>query len=411
MKPPLRFLNVLRSLDPATGGPVEGWRQMAAELVAEGHQADVVTLDRPDAPWLRKLHQPASRHWALGSGGRGYGLAPGLVPWLRTYAGHYDLVVVHGLWQWQGLAAWLALAGGPTPYAVWPHGMLDPWFRHAQPFKHAKKRLYWALAEGRVLRDAAALLYTCTEEARLAPLSFGAPGAPAHVLGYGLKPPQAVSRAAHLAAFLARWPELAGRRIVLFLGRLHPKKGCDLLLRAFAHHAASHPRLHLVFAGPDEQGQARRLRLAVAERGLHDRVSFTGMLDDALKWGALEAAEVFVLPSHQENFGIAAAEALAAARPVLLSTQVNIWREVEGDGAGFAEPDTEAGTLELLQRWLALDAPARQAMGQAARTCFERRFEIAGAAQRLVELTRALEPRNAALTASKPSLPPIPSQP
>ena len=108
------------------------------------------------------------------------------------------------------------------------------------------------------------------------------------------------------------------------------------------------------------------------------------MLTGDAKWGAFRAAEAFVLPSHQENFGIAVSEALACGTPVLISDQVNIWREVTGDGAGLAEPDTADGTLHLLTRWRALDDGARARMREAARQTFQERFEIGAVARSLV---------------------------
>jgi glycosyltransferase involved in cell wall biosynthesis len=113
------------------------------------------------------------------------------------------------------------------------------------------------------------------------------------------------------------------------------------------------------------------------------------MLQGELKWGALLAAEAFILPSHQENFGIAVAEALAVGTPVLISDKVNIWREIEADNAGLVTPDTLDGTVSLLERWLALSPDARQQMGERARACFAARFEIRRATENLLAVIRA----------------------
>ena len=120
----------------------------------------------------------------------------------------------------------------------------------------------------------------------------------------------------------------------------------------------------------------------VSAQGLE--VHALDMLEGDAKWGAFHACEAFLLPSHQENFGIAVVEALACGKPVLISDQVNIWREIEADGAALVAPDTLDGTQSLLRRWLALPDAARAAMGQAARRCFETRFEIGRAAERLL---------------------------
>jgi glycosyltransferase involved in cell wall biosynthesis len=108
------------------------------------------------------------------------------------------------------------------------------------------------------------------------------------------------------------------------------------------------------------------------------------MLTGDIKWGALSAAEAFVLPSHQENFGIAVAEALACGTPVLISNKINIWREIDGDGAGLVENDDLAGTSRLLTRWLATDGNARAAMSNNAQQCFANRFEIERATDSLL---------------------------
>src|SRR5439155_16750291 len=160
-------------------------------------------------------------------------------------------------------------------------------------------------------------------------------------------------------AFLKAFPHLRDKRILLFLGRLHEKKGCDLLLQAFADLAGSSKQvpaeLHLVMAGPakDEYGEFLK-NLAVKLR-IDSRVTWTNMLAGDLKWGAFHSAEAFILPSHQENFGIAVAEALACGLPVLISNRVNIWREIRLHGAGFVEGDDLKGTQRLLKSWVALD--------------------------------------------------------
>jgi glycosyltransferase involved in cell wall biosynthesis len=263
--------------------------------------------------------------------------------------------------------------------------MLDPWFRQAYPLKHLKKSIYWSLIERRVLRDAGAVLFTATEEARLATHTFTPCEINPAVVGYGVALADA-ARQVSSDVFFQAWPETQGRRLVLFLGRLHPKKGGDLLIEAFAKVLESQPLLQLVMAGPDDgSGTRASLQAQAARLGIAERVTFTGMLSGDLKWSALQAAEVFALPSHQENFGIAVVEALAMGVPVLISDKVNIWREIVADEAGMAEADTPDGTTKLLRRWLALDTEARLQMKFQAAGCYQRHFHMSAAAQRLVD--------------------------
>lgn len=379
---PLRLLHLIRSVDAVHGGPAEGVRQSVRSARALGHFGEVLTLDAPQDACVAAF--PATTH-AVGRARGTFGWTRQLDLWLRERAAGYDALVVHGLWQYHGWAARRAALATGRPYFVFAHGMLDPWFRQTHPLKHAKKQLYWLAAERAVLRDAEAVLFTTDEESRLAQTTFRPYTARHEVLGYGLALDE-VAQQATAEDFLQQHPPLRGQRLLLFLGRLHGKKGCDLLVEAFAAVAARHPKLHLVMAGPDPDGLQRPLLQRAQALGVAGRITWTGMLEGRVKWGALRAADAFVLPSHQENFGIAVVEALAVGTPVLVSTRVNIWQEVVHCGAGLAEADTLAGTERLLARWLALPAAELDALRAAARRCHDKHFRMEASMQRLHQL-------------------------
>lgn len=375
---------------------MEGVRQRGLRLQEMGHSVELVTLDDPAAPWVAAY--PLKVH-ALGPTRGTYRYCRQLTPWLLQHASGYDLVVVNGLWQYHGLGAWRALRQLQQPYVVFTHGMLDPWFKHTYPLKHLKKWLYWPWAEYRVLRDAAAVLFTSEDERLLARESFWLYRAREKVVAYGTSNPPD-DRAGLSARFLEQHPQLKGQRILLFLSRIQEKKGCDLLIAAFADHLAqpgADSRLQLVMAGPDQSGWVAALKAQAERRGVAQRIHWPGMLQGDAKWGAFYAAEAFVLPSHQENFGIAVAEALGCGLPVLISDKVNIWREIEGDHAGFVAPDTLEGTRATLDRWLNASPGLRTHMAQQARKSFERRFTVDAMAHSLLEvadrLSRAPAPK------------------
>ena len=376
----MKILHVVSSTNPALGGVIEVIRLTCESLLQRGHQTEIVSVDEPSAEWLAGSRLTIH---ALGSSRTSYGYAPKLLPWLRENASRYDAVISHGLWQYPSFAVWQALHGSKTPYFVYTHGMLDPWFKQTYPLKHLKKCLYWPWAEYRVLRDAEAVLFTCEQERLLARQSFRRYQVNERVVNLGTSLPTG-DPSAQREAFFARFPALCGKRLLLFLSRIQAKKGCDLLIEAFSQVAATDPALHLVMAGPDQTGwQAELVRFAAA-RGVGERITWPGMLAGDLKWGAFHAAEAFVLPSHQENFGIAVAEALACGLPVLISNKVNIWREIGEDGAGLVADDTATGTRQMLEQWLALPDAAQQAMRENAFACFERRFEISQAVSHLL---------------------------
>jgi glycosyltransferase involved in cell wall biosynthesis len=375
----MKILRSTHTVNPARGGPIESIRQSSAALVRRGHEVEIISLDAPDAPWVRESATPVH---ALGPGLGSYGYAPRFTSWIKERRATYDLVIIQGVWQYSSFGVWRALAGTTTPYFVFPHGMLDPWFKRTYPLKHFKKLLYWPWGEYRVLRDATAVLFTSEEERRLARESFGLYTCNEKVVNYGTAPPPDPEGARE--KFFEAFPHLRDQCFFLFLGRLHEKKGCDLLIEAFAQLASSSGTSHhLVMAGPySDDAYLRRLRELAA--GARNSITFPGMLTGAVKWGALGAADAFVLPSHQENFGIAVAEALACATPVLISNKINIWREIEGDGAGYVENDDLSGTINLLKRWLATPEISRAHMRANAGKCFAARFEIERATDSLL---------------------------
>jgi glycosyltransferase involved in cell wall biosynthesis len=405
----MKILHILPSVDPKGGGPMEGVRQYGIQLKSMGHEVEVLTLDDPAAPFVANF--PHTVH-PLGPTAGSYGYNARLTPWLKTHASGYDVIIVNGLWQYHGFGSWRALHRMKVPYFVFTHGMLDPWFKHTYPLKHLKKWLYWPWAEYRLLRDARAVLFTCEEERLLARKSFWLYRVREAVITYGTKTPPSDAEALR-EKFYAAYPDLRGKRVLLFLSRIQEKKGCDLLIEAFAKVARQDASLHLLMAGPDQTGWMATLQAQAQRLGVAERITWPGMLQGDMKWGAFYASEAFVLPSHQENFGIVVAEALGCGLPVLISDKVNIWREIEADGAGIVNTDTVDGTVQTLQRWLALDVQQRQNMAQQAKATFAQRYTVEAMAQSLLEvLTRQLglpTPEVAPSLAAPSKIPRVPS--
>jgi glycosyltransferase involved in cell wall biosynthesis len=376
----MRILHIIGTLDPAAGGPTESVRVLLSYRPI-GYSGEVVTLDDPSAPFLQNIEFPVH---ALGPTSTKYGFNRKLLPWLRANRYRFDGVVVNGLWQYCGYAAWRALSGN-TPYVVFTHGMLDPYFKYAFPLKHVKKWLYWVPVEYRVLRDAYRVLFTTRTEKRLAEQSFWLHRWRPYVVPYGASGTIGNTENQKLA-FFECCPQARGKRFLLFLGRIHRKKGCDMLIEAFGRVASLDPELHLVMAGPDQQKWSLALQQSANDAGVGARIHWPGMLIGDAKWGAFHAAEVFVLPSHQENFGIAVAEALSCGLPVLLANKVNIAEDIANENAGLMEPDNLAGTENLLKRWLAMPDAEKKAMKQRAYDCFHRNYDMRENAKTIIRL-------------------------
>ena len=231
------------------------------------------------------------------------------------------------------------------------------------------------VAEYWILRGAYRVLFTCPTEERLARQTFWLNRWTSHVVSYGASVPEG-DHDHRRQAFLGGFPALKDRRYLLFLGRIDRKKGCDLLIQAFLQSAALDPELDLVIAGPDRKQWRRKLEIPIADAHLSSRVHWTGMLEGEQKWGAFLCSEAFILPSHQENFGIAIAEAMGCGKAVLLSDKVNIALDVRDAGAGLMEADTLSGTRRLMELWIAMPSADRLAMAEAARRTFEKNYDM-----------------------------------
>ena len=386
------ILHIVTDSNPRSGGVIEAARAFALAWARDGHRQDLLTLDAPGEVFLTDypgkifaLGPPRNRMpWNI------YRFSPKMVPWLKAHAQDYDAIIVSGLWRYQARGAWRALAGSKIPYLVFPHGMLDPWFENKYPLKHRLKQMSWWFAEGPLLASARAVLFTNEEERQRSKGAFWPYKVNAGIANLGISAPVG-DPDTQRRAFRAAVPALGDRPFLLYLSRIHEKKGCDLLVEAFARVAHQQPGVDLVIAGPDQTGLTSVLKEQAAGRGVAGRIHFPGMMTGDAKIGAFREADAFVLPSHQENFGIVVVEALAVGTPVLISNQVYIWPEIVADEAGLVEPDTVEGTHRLLHRWFNLSESDRARLCKQATHSFKNRFDIKQAAQYLMELIEGLD--------------------
>jgi glycosyltransferase involved in cell wall biosynthesis len=377
----MKILHIIRSVNPEGGGPIEGILQLSSVNKTFGHHLEVLSLDAPEASFVKEFPLPVH---AMGPGMGIYGYSSKLKPWLSAHAQEYHAIVINGIWQYHSVAARSVLNTKNLPYHVFTHGMLDPWFKHRYPIKHLKKCLYWLLGEYPVIRDARKVLFTCEEEKVLARQSFWPYRCNEQVVNYGTAGHTGDAEGQR-SLFLDSFPHLKGKPFLLFLSRIHPKKGIDVLIEAFAKTNRNQLSLELVVAGPDQVGFQAGLQQLAAKHGIADKITWTGMLKGDMKWGAYHAAEAFILPSHQENFGIVVAEALSCSLPVLISNKVNIWQEITEDRAGLVAQDSLSGCVDLINCWQQMDSQGKIEMGSNARRCFIERFEITQAALGLLE--------------------------
>ncbi|MBX9690030.1 MAG: glycosyltransferase, partial [Candidatus Obscuribacterales bacterium] len=302
-------------------------------------------MDSPDSPWLEGMQSTT----ALGPGALGaFSFNREYLNWLKENAGRFDILIAHGLWDFVSLAAILAAAQKSVPVFVFVHGMLDPWFNEAYPLKRLKKQIYWFFLQAPVLARARAVLFNSEQEMLRArnvflPYKFRELLVPYGVLPCKLEKERAIQ------VFFEKFSALKGKNYFLFFGRVTAKKGLELLLKSFANLRPE--GYEIVIAGPRDSSYAESLNALAAELGIEEHLHWTGMLSDQLKWGALSAADLFVLTSKQENFARAMAESLAVGTPVLISEQVNTWSIINKYNAGLLCQAEQESTQKALQQW------------------------------------------------------------
>ncbi|WP_282179031.1 glycosyltransferase [Maribacter stanieri] len=396
----MKILHIIDRMEPARGGTCQAVRSIISGLAEFQHSNEVLCLDAPD----NQFHvQDSFRIHALGPANNPLSYSIKIKPWLQVNLEKFDIIISHGLWQYPGYAAfslWKRITkqrGTKDNYKikffVMPHGMLDPYFQIApgRKFKAIRNKLYWQVIESKVVNGADGILFTAEEELRLAsqPFTPYKPNLEA-VVGLGVEsPPEFTPKMKN--DFTKKCPKLKEDNYLLFLSRVHEKKGIDLLIKAYSKifkETLKNSKIvipKLVIAGPglDSTYGQQMVDLIKTLELPTDIVLFVGMLTGNAKWGAFYGCESFVLPSHQENFGIALVEALACSKPVLISNKINIWREIESAGGGFVADDSIEGTENSLARWIALTKQEKSIIGKKARYTFEQYFTVSGATEKL----------------------------
>jgi glycosyltransferase involved in cell wall biosynthesis len=398
----LRVLHVISSLSPLRGGPTVAAHSMLKALHARDIAADVVTTDddgdtaRLDVPRDRFLDVQGQRVRYFPRQTLKYAFSAPLLPWLLRNIRGYDLVHTHGLFSFAPLAAaWCARAAA-VPYIMRPAGVLDTWGMKNK--SRLVKSTSVRLVEAPLLAAAAAVHFmTPLEQARAADLSLTMRPV---VLPTGLE----LDRSGDPGEPLE---ELAGEdlRVVLYLARIHPIKCVDVLLRAFAGLEDRDSRLRLVIAGDGNPALVAGLRRLAEALGLADRVRWLGFTSGARKRWLLSRADVFVLPSASENFGIAVVEAMNAGAPVVVTRGCGLADFIGQWQAGIVT-DGAAESLRIALARLLGDEALRLRMGNSGRHAARQELSLEAFGAGLESLYRSVL---AARHCAAPNLPALKS--
>lgn len=364
---------MIPSVAPRYGGPSDAALRMVAALETEGLEVLLATTDADGPGRLPVRTGEPSRHQGSPTiffprlRGESLKPSPALAKWLRSETRAFDLVHIHSVFSHPSLAAGAGARASGIPYVVRPLGQLDPWSlsQHA-----VRKKLFLAGGGRRLLRRAAALHWTDVSERKQAPSFVSDMGG--FVLPLGVDERLFDPRG-----------KTTRRDVLLFLSRLHPKKNVEGLLEAFSAVAGDFEAWELVIAGDGDPAYVARLKALSVRAESAGRVKFVGWLDAEAKREALSSASLFALPSRQENFGVAVAEAMAVGTPVVVSEQVALAAEVARAGAGWVAPSDGEGLARTL-RGAMRSAGERASRGAAARALAEERFRWAAVGKALV---------------------------
>jgi glycosyltransferase involved in cell wall biosynthesis len=344
----VKVIHVVPRVSDEASGPSYSVTRLCESLIQTGADVRLASLDE-------RSSSPAPdyvKHFSYGLGPRRLGVSPGMRRWLEAAAssGQTDVIHNHGLWMMPNVyPGWVCRENSDCGLVVSPRGTLSAWALHLNAIR---KRIFWALIQGPALRNVACFHATAPSEYE----SIRAMGftQPVCIVPNGIDVP------------LLNRPPLEGRRRLLFLGRIHPIKGIDVLLKAWAAVEGRFADWELHLAGPDSAGYLAELRTLAATLGVR-RVVFRGPLYGADKLEAYREASLFVLPTHSENFGMSVAEALAAGTPAIV-TKGAPWPGLTSEGAGWwidHGVDSLAATLETA---LVLPEARLAEMGIAGRT-------------------------------------------
>jgi glycosyltransferase involved in cell wall biosynthesis len=375
----MRIGNLTGSVSRQAGGLFHTVRKLAINTQGLGHQVAVFGL-RDE---FTDVDLPA---WGMVTvrvhpvvGPSGFGFSPGLVRSIQDSG--IDILHTHGLWMYPSVASLMLCRRTQLPPVVSPHGMLDPWALHNSAWK---KRIAIWLYEGAHLRRAACFHALCESEA----MSIRALGLrnPICVIPNGQElPPDAALEKTREGSSL-----VPDRKALLFLGRLHPKKGVPNLLRAWAvcqktEHEATN--WVMVVAGWDQDGHENLLKRMVGELGIADSVLFPGPLFNGTKNCALRRAQAFVLPSYSEGLPVAVLEAWAWRLPVLMTPQCNLPEGFAEGAAIRADHDVES-LSQGLRTLFTMSKSERKQMGARGRRLVEQRFSWPSVTKQIISVYR-----------------------
>lgn len=395
----MRILHVISSCNPKIGGPIQGIRNYQKEISNRGIKRDVVCFEEQEDIELWNFPE------SLNVIGLGKSVGPwqynkNLEEWLVLNYNKYNAIIINGLWIYNTYGVVNTIkkirktnheAKTPKLY-IFCHGMLDPWFQKSKGrfLKSIRNLLYWHLIEKKNVKYVDGLLFTTEQEKLLARTTFKGYKPKKEInIGYGIElpPPKNTDSENQLLKSIGINQDSP---YILYLSRIDPKKGLDILLKAYLELLNSEfdsKRLPLLLiAGDVEENNFSRNQVKYINENpiLKTKVKFLGHLSGNNKWSVIYGCEAYILPSHTENFGISVAENLGCSKPVIITDKVNIFNEVLKFNAGLISDDTLSGIKNNIIKWIEMEPELKIEMGRNAFNLFQKKYRSEDAVSRFL---------------------------
>jgi glycosyltransferase involved in cell wall biosynthesis len=389
----LRILQVIPTLAPSSGGPTQVLIDLAKSLSEFGHQVTVCTTDRGNptsqqlsGDYFSELFSNSIEYYAFPVNVAPILYSRPMKMWIDRDISNYHIVHIHSLYRFPVTYAARRARRAGVPYIIRPHGSLDPFLYKQSQYNLLVKRIFERLFDIPNLHHAAAIHYTTKEEAERTKF-LKLQGKPL-IIPNGINP-ESFRIIPAKGLFRNRLGLNRESPLILFLGRINFKKGLNLLVPSFSIVAQAYPKARLAIVGPDNEGYKTEVRHWCREQGIEDKTFFVDYMGTEKVKQAYTDADVFVLPSYTENFGMTVVEAMACGCPVVISNQVNIWREVQAFGAGLStELDPRAFADAIIQ--ILKDKTVAREMGRLGRSAVMENYSWPNIAEQLIEVYRYL---------------------
>ena len=368
MKKKIKILRIISSLDPKYGGPSKTIIDSSVTLNKQGFKVDILTSDNENSIFFKsKKINIINKGPGLGN----YCFNLKLFFWLLKNRNNYEQFIIHGVWEFNTLIARILLK---NRFYVFTHGQLDPFFG-SQKVKKIKKQIYWNLFEKKNLLYSKSLLLTSENEKKLLNNTYvDTKNIKKTVIRYGINRPK-FNKNKSIKIFYKKFPKLKNKRFLLFLGRFHEKKGCEILIKSAKKMLDNKTNIYILMAGPNNN-YTDKLKVLSSRYKLDNNIFWCDIILKDLKWGAISASQGMVLSSHGENFGVSLAESLSCSRPVLTTDKVNIYREILNSRAGLISKNNVNSFYSILKKFNNLSKTNIKKMNLNSLNCFKKNFDL-----------------------------------